>query len=155
MNRRMMIVLALVPLLAPVVLAQQPQPPQPPPQPPPGQDFGSQLFPPEMVMQQQRRLGLSPEQRTAITQSVRQLQSAVLDLQWQMQDEGQRLSDLLERPTVDTAAALAAADRLFETERRVKRLHLTTLIRIKNALTPEQQATLRQMRGPGPIRPEP
>jgi Spy/CpxP family protein refolding chaperone len=148
-----MIALALA-LQAPVALAQQPPPPrQPVPQQspqPPGPDFASQLFPPEMVMQQQRRLGLAPEQRTAITQAIRQLQGDVLQLEWQVQDEGQRLADLLERPRVDSAAALAAADRVFELERRVKRMHLATLIRIKNLLTPEQQAMLRQMRGQGP-----
>src|SRR2546422_5941768 len=44
---------------------------------------------------------LKPEQRTTITRVIQEFQTKVLDLQWQMQDETQRLTELLDKPTVD------------------------------------------------------
>lgn len=107
------------------------------------------LFPPELVMQQQHAIGLKPEQRTAITRAIQEFQTKVLDLQWQMQDETQRLTGLLEKPTVDQGAALAQIDKVLAVEREVKRAHIGLLIQIKNSLTPEQQARLAQARTGG------
>jgi Spy/CpxP family protein refolding chaperone len=112
----------------------------------PEKQLEKQLFPPELVMQQQQRIGLRPEQRTAITEAIQQTQHKLVDLQWRMQAEAQKLVELLERPTVDEAAVLAQVDRALAVEREVKRAQMTLLIRIKNTLTPEQQATLRTLR---------
>jgi len=139
MNRCIVLALTLALLLAPVGAAQQTQPaPQDP--------VAAALYPPELVMQHQRRLGLTAEQRKTITETVAALQAQVLDLQWRMQDEAQRLGELLGGPRVDATAALAQVDRVFDLERQIKRAHLTMLIRIKNTLTPEQQETLRGLR---------
>lgn len=105
------------------------------------------LFPPELVMQQQQTIGLRPEQRTAITRSIQEFQTKVIDLQWQMQDETQRLMVLLHKPTIDQAAALAQVDKVLAVEREVKRAHMSLLIQIKNGLTPEQQGKLFQVLG--------
>ena len=105
------------------------------------------LFPPELVMQQQRAIALKPEQRTAITQAIGDLHRTMVDLQWRIQDESQQLAELLGKPVVDQAAALAQVDRVLAVEREVKRAHLGLLIQIKNLLTPEQQAKLAELRG--------
>ncbi|HKG90411.1 MAG TPA: periplasmic heavy metal sensor [Gemmatimonadaceae bacterium] len=130
------ITLVLALAAAPAVRAQE------------GQDkaIEKQLFPPELVMQQQQRIGLRPEQREAITEAIQQTQHRLVDLQWRMQAEAQKLLELLERPAVDEAAVLAQVDRALAVEREVKRAQMTLLIRIKNTLTPEQQATLRTLR---------
>jgi Spy/CpxP family protein refolding chaperone len=107
------------------------------------------LFPPEVVMQQQRAIGLKPEQRTAITKAIQEFQTKILDLQWQMQDETQKFTELLDKPAVDQAAALAQIDKVLAVEREVKRAHIGLLILIKNNLTPEQQARLAQARSGG------
>lgn len=135
-------VLALL-LAASAVLAQAPVTPPQPPDP-----LAEFLFPPELVMGHQRELGLSPDQRTAITEAIKGFQAAVVDLQWQMQDEQAKLAELLRRPAADEKAVLAQTDRVLEVERQVKRAHLSLLIRIKNSLTPDQQARLRAARGP-------
>lgn len=111
--------------------------------------FAMQLFPPELVMQHQQRLGLDEAQRTAITSAIKQLQSEVLDLQWQMQQEQERLNALIKPSPIDANAALAQLDRLLDIERQVKKAHVGLLIRIRNTLTPEQQAILRPLRGLG------
>jgi Spy/CpxP family protein refolding chaperone len=113
----------------------------------PGDDpLAKLLFPPELVMQHQADIGLKPEQRTAITHAIGDLQGQVLDVQWRMQDAAGRLAALLGKPSVDQAAALAQVDEVLNLEREVKRAQLTLLIRIKNTLTPEQQGKLDQYR---------
>lgn len=104
------------------------------------------LFPPELVMQHQADIGLKPEQRTAITHAIGELQGKVLDVQWRMQDAAKQLAALLGKPSVDQTAALAQVDEVLNLEREVKRAQLTLLIRIKNTLTAEQQGKLEQYR---------
>lgn len=130
---------------APLLRAQDVRPSDHGP-PPADKMFGQYVFPPELVMQYQQKIELKPAQRTAITEALRQTQSKVVDLQWQMQDEAQKLSDLLSQPTVDESAVLAQVDRVLGVEREVKRAHMQMLVRIKNTLTKEQQATLRALR---------
>ena len=113
----------------------------------PGDDpLARLLFPPELVMQHQADIGLKPEQRTAITQAIGELQGKVLDVQWRMQDAAGRLAALLGKASVDQTAALAQVDQVLDLERQVKRAQLTLLIRIKNTLTAEQQGKLDQYR---------
>ena len=52
----------------------------------------------------------------------------------------------MEAMRVDEAAALAQADRVMALEREMKRSQLQLLIRIKNALTQQQQDQLRELR---------
>lgn len=117
---------------------QQPDRPQPPDDP-----LARVLFPPELVMQHQQDIALRPEQRAAITKAIQEFQNKVVDLQWKMQDQSQRLVALLDKPTIDPVPALAQVDEVLGTEREVKRAHLTLLIQIKNMLSPDQQARLR------------
>lgn len=137
--------------LAGVARAQQPTPTTPPPGPRAQEDaLARLLFPPELVMQHQQEIGLRPEQRSAITKAIQELQTKVLDLQWKMQDQSHRLATLLEKPVVDQTAALTQLDEVLGTERDVKRAHITLLIQIKNALTADQQAKLTAARGGAP-----
>ena len=105
------------------------------------------LFPPELVMQHQQDIALRAEQRTAITKAIQDFQSKVVDLQWRMQEQSQRLASLLDKPAVDQAAALAQVDEVLGVERDVKRAHISLLISIKNTLSAEQQARLTAARG--------
>ena len=105
------------------------------------------LFPPELVMQHQQDIGLRTEQRATITKAIQDFQSKVVDLQWRMQEQSQRLASLLDKPAVDQTAALAQVDEVLGVEREVKRAHITLLINIKNALSAEQQARLAAARG--------
>jgi Spy/CpxP family protein refolding chaperone len=120
-----------------------PRPDQPHPEP----TFEDQLFPPELIMQHQSELALTAEQRAAITDAVKRLQSQVIDVQWQMQYEQQKLAQLLSQSPVDEETALAQIDRVLDLERQVKKAHLATLIRIKNTLTAEQQRQLLALKG--------
>jgi len=135
--------MSLVPALALLaVAALGAQQPPPPPGQPPDDPLGRVLFPPELVMQHQQEIGLRPEQRATITKAIQDFQTRVVELQWRMQEQSQRLTTLLDKPAVDQTAALAQVDELLGVEREVKRSHLTLLIQIKNALSAEQQAKL-------------
>ena len=123
------------------------QPPQAPDDP-----LARVLFPPELVMQHQQDIGLRAEQRVTITKAIQDFQSKVVDLQWRMQEQSQRLASLLEKPAVDQAAALAQVDEVLGVEREVKRAHITLLISIKNTLSAEQQAKLGAARAGGGVR---
>ena len=87
---------------ASVAAAQEPEP-----------EFAKYLFPPELVMQHQQALRLTPEQRTSITQGIRDLQLKVVDLQWKMQDEAQKLTELVQGAKIDEAQTLAQVDRVL------------------------------------------
>ena len=145
MKRALSVIVVLALLVVTGVQSQQP--PGGPGSPPhPDDPLSRYLFPPELVMQEQQAIGLKPEQRTAITRAIKDFQGKVLDLQWQMQEETGRFGELLDKPLVDQAAALAQIDKVLAVEREVKRAHIGLLIQIKNQLTAEQQARLAQLR---------
>ena len=120
--------------------AQQPSPEDDP--------IGRQLFPPDLIMAQSQKLHLDDKQRTAIKTEVQRAQSKFFDLQWETKEAGEAMAQLLQQTPIDEARVLEQADRVMALEREIKKIHLSMLIRIKNALTREQIALLTQMRQP-------
>lgn len=113
----------------------------------PAQDpMAEHLFAPELVMAHGREIGLEDTQRAAIKEAIQASQSKFLDAQWAMQEESQKLVQLLQARPLDEAAVLAQADRVMSLERDVKRTHLSLLVRIKNLLSAPQQTRLRELR---------
>ena len=107
------------------------------------------LFPPDLIMQHRRAIGLTDEQRDAISQLIQQLQGRVVRLQWELLDEMQQLTETMDAPRVQLDRALDQLDAVLDTEKEIKQAHLEMLVRIKNLLTPEQQATLERLRAQG------
>ena len=114
------------------------------------------LFPPDLIMRHAQDLGLDSGQRAIITEAITELQAELTTLNWRLQEATQTLEEVLEPARVDEAAALETMERLMEIEREVKLAHLGALVRIKNALTLQQQQFLEQWRQshPGQARPE-
>jgi hypothetical protein len=104
------------------------------------------LFPPELLLRNVEKLGLKPEQLTAIRDEVQRLQNKVTEVESRMPDEGTRLAEILQRDRIAENEALTQLDRVLAVEREMKKAQLATLIRIKNLLTPEQQAMAKGMR---------
>ena len=100
------------------------------------------LFLPEVVMRHQRDLQLTVEQREAIKMAVTELQTSVVQLQWELMDANQRLIEVVEGQAIDERAALQQLDTVLQLEGQVKRRQMRLLIQIKNTLTAEQQAHL-------------
>lgn len=127
--------------------AGQPAHPGQPGQHTPEHDVMMQhLFPPELVMRHQGAIDLSDAQRTALSATIQQAQSKVVDVQWKLSGEGEKLARLLQNATVDEVQLLAQVDRILALEREVKRAHLGMMARIKNTLTAAQQEKLRALR---------
>lgn len=118
--------------------------------------FLRELFMPETVMKYQSDIGLTEDQRTKITEVIKATQGEVLDSQWKLEEEQQKLAKLLGAERIDATAALAQADVVMASEQKLKKEHLNMLIQIKNVLTADQQKMLREKsrpkRGPRPPR---
>src|SRR6202048_4812369 len=141
-----------------LVSAQQPEPSQGPnpqpqaggPPPPPRDPLGDAIFPPEMVMQHKRELALTDEQKTFMRSEINRTTTRFNELQWQLQDAMEALHETMKANVVNEQLALSQLDKVLDGEREIKRAHMELAIRIKNKLTPEQQAKLQSMRRPAP-----
>lgn len=144
------------------VLAQQPEPPQgqtpqpqgggPPPPRPPHDPLGDAMFPPELVMQHQRELALTDEQKAFMRSEINRTTTRFNELQWQLQDAMEALHETMKANSVNEQLALSQLDKVLDSEREIKRSHMELAIRIKNKLTVEQQTKLQEMKrnmGPG------
>jgi len=151
-----------------VLVSAQPQPEQeqmqqgPPRKPPPPDDpLGDGVFPPELIMQHQRELALTEDQKSFMRSEIQRTTTRFNELQWQLQDSMEALRETLKGTQVNEELALAQLGKVLEAEREIKTLHMGMAIRIKNKLTPEQQTKLQSMKaftprpggpgmGPGP-----
>jgi Spy/CpxP family protein refolding chaperone len=115
----------------------------------PGKDglFEKNFFPPELIMLHQDAIGLTPEQQTAIRAEMQKMVAQLTDLQWQGSAETEALATLISKERPDEKEVLTQLDKLLNIENQIKRLHTGLLIRIKNTLTAEQQAKLRELTG--------
>jgi Spy/CpxP family protein refolding chaperone len=137
--RNRVIAVAAIPLLVPMFLvAQQPSGPDP---------IMDTLFPPELVMAHQKAIGLDDAQKNDIRGELLKAQTRFTDLQWQLQDAMESLTALLRKNPADEGQVLAQLDKVLAAERELKRTQFGLLVRIRNRLTPEQQARLQKLRG--------
>jgi len=113
---------------------------------PPQDPMGENLFPPELIMQNQQVIGLEEAQKTFIRTEISKAQNHFTELQWQLQDSMETLVSLLKPNAVEEQQVLAQLDKVLNIEREIKRTQIGLMVRIKNKLTPEQQARLRELR---------
>jgi len=132
--------------VAVLICAAAPARAQQPPAPPPEDPIAPFVFPPELVMRYAPEIGLDEKQKAAIKDAVVKTQARLLDAQWDVQGEAEKLVRLLQATPVDETAVLAQADKVLAFEREVKRTHLSLLVRIKNLLTDAQRARLTELR---------
>lgn len=108
--------------------------------------FSRYLYPPDLVLDNQREIGLLPGDRLKIQEAVLDAQKKFLGLQFVMSQESEKLKDLLRAPVLEEAAVLKQVDTMLGVEREVKRAQLSLMIKIKNLLTNEQKAALDRIR---------
>ena len=128
--------LLLLPLVTATTYGQQPA----------SDPLGKNLFPPELIMQNQQALNLSEEQQVFFKSELREAQKRFVDLQWKLEDETEKLIELVKQRQVDEAQTLAQLDKLLNAERDIKRAQIALLVRLKNKLTAEQQEKLMELR---------
>jgi Spy/CpxP family protein refolding chaperone len=113
-------------------------------------ELSQNLFAPELILKYRQDIGLDETQSKSLKDLVQKAQSRFLDLQWDMQAEAGKLSQLLRASHIEESAALAQADKVLGMERAVKEAQLSLLVRIKNLLTPAQQDKLVELRRKSP-----
>lgn len=118
----------------------------PPGRGPGGRDMGGNFFPIELVMRNQQAIGLTAEQQETIRNAMQKTSPRFGELQWQLSAEEESLSALAKEQKVDADKVLAQLDKVLVIENEMKRLQLGLMLAIKNALTPEQQAKLAEMK---------
>jgi Spy/CpxP family protein refolding chaperone len=116
-----------------------------------GQDpIAEHLLPPELIMQNQKAIGLTDAQKNSVIGEIKQAQGRMVDVQWDLQRAVERMVELLKPDKVDEQAVLGQLDKVLAAEREVKRTQLGLMLRLKNILTPEQQRMLRDLRASQP-----
>lgn len=112
----------------------------------PDDAFADALFDPQLVLRHSQAIGLTPTQRRTILDELKATQTALGPLQANMTEPALDLVELLGQPRVDEARVVAKMEQVLKIENEVKKQQAVLLVRIKNALTPEQQARLRELR---------
>ena len=108
--------------------------------------LGENFFPPELIMQTQQTIGLVEEQRTYIMSQIQEAQETFTKLNWSLQKEMETLIKLTGQSTADEKKVLEQLAKVLQMEEQVKKTQITLMVRIKNKLTPEQQAKLKQIK---------
>ncbi|MFQ5650846.1 MAG: Spy/CpxP family protein refolding chaperone [bacterium] len=103
-------------------------------------------FEPELVMQNQRAIALTEQQRTSIKKEIQVAQAKFTELEWDLQSEMESFISLLRKERVDERRALDVLKKVLALESEIKQTHLVLAIRLKNLLTAEQQEKLRKLR---------
>jgi Spy/CpxP family protein refolding chaperone len=117
---------------------------------PAGEDpFAGYLFPPDRVMGHSLELGLTDPQKTAIRGEVQKVQGKFVDRQFELQGESEKMVRLLQEQPIDETKVLAEVDRILAIEKEIKKMQISLLVRVKNILTPAQQAKLAEIQKAG------
>ena len=147
-------------LLARAAWAQDPPPDSPPPggqspqsrgaphsQPRPQMDpMAEYIFPPDLIMNRARDIGLSEDQRRAIQDEMQKIQTQFGELHKKLQGEMETLVILVKQEKVDEDKVRSQLDKVLSAEGEIKKSQLSLMVRIKNKLTGQQQGQLREMR---------
>jgi Spy/CpxP family protein refolding chaperone len=105
----------------------------------PGPDpLAEHFVPPELIMQNQKALGITDSQREQIKQRVSNAQVRFTQLQWDLQAQVEALSGLLSDRKVDEASVLEQLNKVLSIEADIKRTHLSMLLALRKVLTTEQ-----------------
>jgi hypothetical protein len=96
------------------------------------------LYPPDIIMKHQQRLGITSEQRRSILKAVQKFQAEVADLQWTLLNDQQLLQQALAAYPVEATTTLKQAEEVLKMESRFKLAHFKLLVAIKNELKQDQ-----------------
>jgi Spy/CpxP family protein refolding chaperone len=119
----------------------------------PADPLAGAFFPPELIVMAHAEIGLTPAQRDALQARLQKTQPRSDELRQQLGKETAALSQLARQDKVDEVQVVAQLDRVLDVERELKHLQIGLLAGIKNLLTPDQLARLREFQkgGGGPI----
>jgi Spy/CpxP family protein refolding chaperone len=111
----------------------------------PSDPLAGAFFPPEIIQLARDKIGLTAEQQAAFRTRLQQTESRSDELRQRLEHETAALAAVARQDHVEEAALFTQLDKVLDAERELKHLHLGLLAAIKNLLTPEQQAKLREI----------
>ncbi len=111
-----------------------------------GMGLKSLFFPPDLIMRSQDQLALSDEQRNEIKELMKKTASDFTELQWKESEEQEKMESLLKDEKIDEAKTLEQFEKLLQIENQIKKLHIGTMIRTLNCLSPDQRAKLDELK---------
>ncbi len=103
------------------------------------------FFPPELIVQGHEKIGMNQEQLEAFRARIDKAQPQFEEFRQRLGRESAALAALAKPDHVDEAKLSAQLDKVLDAERDVKHFQIGLLAAIKNQLTPEQQARLREL----------
>lgn len=106
--------------------------------------FAENFYTPEFIKQVHELIGVTEEQKATVGAQIHEIQESIQVIRGALARESATLAELAKADKVNEDKLLAQADKVMALESDVKRAQLQMLIKIKNALTPEQQAKLKE-----------
>jgi Spy/CpxP family protein refolding chaperone len=106
--------------------------------------FGGRLFAPNVILERQDELGLSDMQRQQIREIVLSTQATVSERQWDMREAYREVMLELDAAQINEPTVIEMVQAVLETENSVKLAQVSMLVRLRNLLTAEQLALLRE-----------
>lgn len=112
----------------------------------PADPFAERLFPPDLILHNGDAIGLSDEKRQEIVSRMEKAQPRFQELEQGLKKERDAMVTLLDREKPDETALLKQLDALLAREREIKREQFGLMLSLRNMLTSEQQARLKELR---------
>lgn len=108
--------------------------------------FQESLYSAETVMKNRDKIALTDQQAEKIKKIHSQNAGEFSTLKWDLEAATTKLKTLLDEPKVNQEAVQKQMDLVLQLENQLKKKQLTTLVAIKNELTPNQQKELDQLK---------
>jgi Spy/CpxP family protein refolding chaperone len=102
--------------------------------------------PPRMLLKHQEALELTDAQKSQLKKLIKDAHDRSLDLEIEVQEEAEKLAEMLASSKVDLSAAMKQADRLMKAEHALKKVRLEMLIKTKNLLSKKQLDQIEEFR---------
>ena len=112
----------------------------------PSDPLAERLFPPDFILHHGEAIGLSGEKRQEILSRVEKAKARFQELEQALVKERDTMVALLDREKPDEAALLKQLDRMSDREKEIKREQFGLILSLRNVLTSEQQARLKELR---------
>lgn len=104
--------------------------------------FQQKLYAPDLVLKYREEAGLSADQVEKIKKIYNSELAAYNSKKWDLDAMMVKLEQLISASNVDTKAANAQLEKSLALEAEIKKMKLDMLLKVKNLLTPAQQAKL-------------
>lgn len=103
-----------------------------------GDLFKSKLYTTTNLMEVRGEIGLTDAQVAKIKKLHAENSGQFSTLKWDLDDATAQMKKMLDQPKIDPAAVTKQLDEILKLENQMKRIQVSTMVAIKNELTPEQ-----------------